>query len=144
MRNNKLITKTIIMKKMFLMASLIFATTLCSAQFVAITSVNLPEDDEKMEMSNITDNIGIGYMVKDNITVGLVKNGEEYDMWGRYYFSNCYAVVQAATEETTDNINFGIGYSFMLWTNLYFDPSYMLSMEDDSEGEFKLGVSYRF
>tara|TARA_R100000353_G_scaffold33172_1_gene26663 strand:+ start:132 stop:530 length:399 start_codon:yes stop_codon:yes gene_type:complete len=132
------------MKKMFLMASLIFATTLCSAQFVAITSVNLPEDDEKMEMSNITDNIGIGYMVKDNITVGLVKNGEEYDMWGRYYFSNCYAVVQAATEETTDNINFGIGYSFMLWTNLYFDPSYMLSMEDDSEGEFKLGVSYRF
>tara|TARA_Y100000004_G_scaffold98730_1_gene110615 strand:- start:2549 stop:2947 length:399 start_codon:yes stop_codon:yes gene_type:complete len=132
------------MKKMFLMASLIFATTLCSAQFVAITSVNLPEDNEKMEMSNITDNIGIGYMVKDNITVGLVKNGEEYDMWGRYYFSNCYAVVQAATEETTGNINFGIGYSFMLWTNLYFDPSYMLSMEDDSEGEFKLGVSYRF
>ena len=132
------------MKKLFLTASFALATILCSAQFMVVTTVNMPEDDAEWEMSNITDNMGIGYMLNDNITLGLVKSGEEYDMWGRYYFSNCYAVVQAATEETTDNINFGVGYSFMIITNLYFDPSYMLSTEEDSEGEFKLGVSYRF
>ena len=132
------------MKKLFLMASLIFAANLCSAQFIAITTIDTPKDSAEWEMSNVTSKIGVGYMLKDNIILGLVKNGEEYDLWGRYYFSNCYAVVQAATEETTDNINFGVGYSFMIITNLYFDPSYMLSTEEDSEGEFKLGVSYRF
>tara|TARA_B100000424_G_C22724452_1_gene393267 strand:- start:260 stop:658 length:399 start_codon:yes stop_codon:yes gene_type:complete len=132
------------MKKLFLMASLIFATTLCSAQFLAITTINMPEDDAEWEMSNITDNIGIGYILNDNIVAGLVKNGEEYDLWGRYYFSNCYAVVQAPTEETTDNMMFGVGYSLKVWNSLYVDPSYMMSTKEDSEGEFKLGISYRF
>ena len=132
------------MKKMFLMASLILAANLCSAQFMAVTTINQPEDDAEWEMSNATDNIGIGYMLKDNIVVGLVKNGEEYDIWGRYYFSNCYAVVQAPTEEATDNLNFGVGYSFKVWKELYVDPNYMMSMEEDSEGEFKIGVSYKF
>jgi len=132
------------MKKMFLMASLILAANLCSAQFMAVTTINQPEDDAEWEMSNVTDNMGIGYMLKDNIAIGLVKNGEEYDVWGRYYFSNCYAVVQAPTEEATDNLNFGVGYSFKVWKELYVDPNYMMSMEEDSEGEFKIGVSYKF
>ena len=132
------------MKKMFLMASLILAANLCSAQFMAVTTINQPEDDAEWEMSNVTDNIGIGYMLKDNIAIGLVKNGEEYDVWGRYYFSNCYAVVQAPTEEATDNLNFGVGYSFKVWKELYVDPNYMMSMEEDSEGEFKIGISYKF
>ena len=132
------------MKKMFLMASLIFAANLCSAQFMAVTTINTPEDDAEWEMSNVTDNVGVGYMLKDNIAVGLVKNGEEYDVWGRYYFSNCYAVVQAPTEEATDNLMFGVGYSFKAWKDLYIDPSYMTSNKEDSKGEFKLGISYRF
>ena len=132
------------MKKMFLMATLVFAANLCSAQFLAITTINTPEDDAKWEMSNITDNIGIGYIITDKIVAGLVKNGEEYDLWGRYYFSNCYAVVQAPTEETTDNMMFGVGYSLKVWNSLYVDPSYMMSTKEDSEGEFKLGISYRF
>ena len=123
------------MKKMFLMATLIFAANLCSAQFLAITTINTPEDDAKWEMSNITDNIGIGYIITDEIVAGLVKNGEEYDLWGRYYFSNCYAVVQAPTEETADNLMFGVGYSMKVWKELYVDPSYMMSREEESEGE---------
>ena len=132
------------MKKLFLMASLIFAVNLCSAQFVAVTTINMPEDDAEWEMSNLTDNIGIGYMLKDNIILGVVKNGEEYDMWGRYYFSNCYAAIQAPTEESMDNMMFGVGYSFMVYKNLYIDPNYMMSTKEDSEGEFKLGISYKF
>ena len=126
------------------MASLIFAVNLCSAQFVAVTTINMPEDDAEWEMSNLTDNIGVGYMLKDNIILGVVKNGEEYDMWGRYYFSNCYAAIQAPTEESMDNMMFGVGYSFMVYKNLYIDPNYMMSTKEDSEGKFKLGISYKF
>ena len=126
------------------MATLIFAANLCSAQFLAITTINMPEDDAKWEMSNITDNMGIGYIITDKIVAGLVKNGEEYDLWGRYHFSNCYAVIQAPTEETADNLMFGVGYSIKVWKELYVDPSYMMSREEESEGEFKIGVSYRF
>ena len=129
---------------MFLIASLIFAANLCSAQFLAITTINMPEDDAKWEMSNVTDNMGVGYMLKDNIVLGLVKNGEEYDMWGRYYFSNCYAVVQAPTDSTMDNMTFGVGYSMKVWNELYVEPNYMMSTKEDSEGEFKLGISYKF
>jgi opacity protein-like surface antigen len=132
------------MKKLFLMASFIFATTLCSAQFMVITTIDAPEDDAKWEMSNITDNMGVGYMLNDKTVLGLVKNGEEYDMWGRYYFSGCYAVVQAPMEEMTDNMTFGVGYSLKVWKDLYVDPSYMMSTKEDSEGEFKLGISYKF
>ena len=132
------------MKKMFLMASLIFAANLCSAQFLAITTINMPEDNEEWEITTITDNIGIGYILNDKTVVGLVKNGEEYDLWGRYHFSNCYAAVQAPMEEATDNMMFGVGYSYKAWKDLYIDPSYMMSTKEDSEGEFKLGISYRF
>ena len=132
------------MKKLFLMASLIFAANLCSAQFLAITTINMPEDDAEWETSSVTDNMGIGYVLNDNITLGLVKNGEEYDMWGRYYFSNCYAVVQAPTEETMDNMTFGVGYTMKVWNELYVEPNYMMSTKEDSEGEFKLGISYKF
>ncbi len=121
------------MKKMFLMASLILAANLCSAQFMAVTTINMPEDDAEWEVSNVTDNMGIGYMLKDNIVLGLVKNGEEYDMWGRYYFSKCYATIQAPTEETTDNMLLGVGYYFKIWKDLYVDQNYMMSTKEDSE-----------
>ena len=132
------------MKKLFLTASFVLATILCSAQFMVVTTVNMPGDDAEWEMSNITDNMGVGYILNNNITLGLVKNGEEYDMWGRYYFSKCYAVVQAPTEDMMDNMTFGVGYSMKVWNDLYIEPNYMMSMEEDSEGEFKLGISYKF
>tara|TARA_R100000664_G_scaffold15844_1_gene24479 strand:- start:335 stop:733 length:399 start_codon:yes stop_codon:yes gene_type:complete len=132
------------MNKLFLTMLFAVLTNISSAQFMAITTVNMPEDDAEWEMSNVTDNMGIGYMVNDQVTVGLVKNGEEYDMWGRYYFSDCYAVVQTPAEEMSDNMNIGIGYSYNAWKDLYIDPMYMMSTKENSEGEFKLGISYKF
>ena len=126
------------------MASLIFAANLCSAQFMVVTTIEKPVEDTEWEMSNITDKIGIGYTLNDNVVLGFVKNGEEYDLWGRYYFSKCYAVVQAPTKEAKDNVSFGVGYSFKVWKELYVDPNYMMSTKEDSEGELKLGVSYKF
>ena len=132
------------MKKMFLTMALAFVTMVSSAQFMAVTTINMPEDDAKFEMSNITDNIGIGYVLNDNITLGIVRNGEEYDVWGRYQMKWVYLAMQMPTEEMTENMTFGVGYSLSVWNNLYVEPSYMMSMKEDSEGEFKIGLSYKF
>jgi opacity protein-like surface antigen len=132
------------MKKMFLTMALAFATMFASAQFMVVTTVDMPEDDAKFEMSNITDNMGIGYMLNDKITLGVVKNGEEMDLWGRYQMKWVYLAMQMPTEEMTENMTFGVGYSLSVWNNLYIEPSYMMSMKEDSEGEFKIGLSYKF
>lgn len=114
-----------------------------SAQFMVVTTMDQPADGEQWEVSNLTNNIGVGYQMNDKMTLGVVKNGEEYDLWGRYNISFMYLAVQAPTEETTDNMTFGVGYSLRVWNDLYIDPSYMMSMKEDSEGEFKVGLSYK-
>jgi hypothetical protein len=78
------------------------------------------------------------------MTLGMVKNGEDYDLWGRYNINFIYVAIQAPTEETTDNMSFGLGYSLSVWNGLCVEPSYMMSMKEDSEGEFKVGLSYKF
>ena len=132
------------MKKLFLTMTLAMFAMFASAQFMVVTTINQPGDDEQWEMSSITDNMGIGYILNDKMTVGLVKNGEEYDLWGRYNMKLVYIAVQAPTEEMTDNMTFGVGYSLKVWNDLCIEPSYMMSMEEDSEGEFKVGLSYKF
>ena len=128
---------------MFLTMALAFVTMISSAQFMVVTTMTQPADGEEWAMSNITDNMGIGYVLNDKMTLGMVKNGEDYDLWGRYNISFMYLAVQAPTEETTDNMTFGVGYSLRVWNDLYIDPSYMMSTKEDSEGEFKVGLSYK-
>jgi len=124
--------------------ALAFVTMISSAQFMVVTTMTQPADGEEWAMSNITDNMGVGYVLNDKMTLGMVKNGEDYDLWGRYNINFIYVAIQAPTEEMTDNMTFGVGYSLRVWNNLYVDPSYMMSMKEDSEGEFKVGLSYKF
>ena len=123
--------------------ALAFVTMISSAQFMVVTTMTQPTDGEEWATSNITDNMGVGYVLNDKMTLGVVKNGEDYDLWGRYNISFMYLAVQAPTEETTDNMTFGVGYSLRVWNDLYIDPSYMMSTKEDSEGEFKVGLSYK-
>ena len=133
---------------MFLTMALAFVTIFASAQFMVITTIDQPEENAEWEMSNITDNMGIGYQLNDKITIGAVKNGEEYDLWGRYQLKMVYLSVQAPTEEMTDNLNVGVGYSLKVWNALYIEPSYMMPMKENSEGnregKMRLGLAYRF
>ena len=98
-------------------------------------------------MSNITDNLGIGYQFENGITIGAVKNGEDYDLWGRYQLKMGYLSVQAPTEEMTDNLKVGVGYSLKIWNELYIEPNYSMPVKEDAEGnregEFKVGISYK-
>ena len=76
-----------------------------------------------------------------------MKNGEEYDLWGRYQLKIGYLSVQAPTEEMTDNLKVGIGYSLKIWNELYIEPNYSMPLKEDTEGnregEFKVGISYK-
>ena len=132
---------------MFLTMALAFVSIFASAQFMVITTIDQPEEDAEWEMSNFTDNLGIGYQLNDKITIGAMKNGEDYDLWGRYQLKMGYLSVQAPIEEMTDNLNVGVGYSLKVWNNLYVEPNYSMPLKEDAEGNregaFKLGIAYK-
>ena len=133
---------------MFLTMALAFATMFASAQFMVVTNITQPADGEEWAMSNITDNMGIGYQINDKMTLGIVRNGDAMDLWGRYNISFAYLTVQAPTDSMMDNMNIGVGYSLKVWDALYVEPSYSMPMKENSEGnregEFKVGIAYRF
>ena len=133
------------MKKLFLTMTLAFATIIASAQFMIVTNINQPADDAEWEVSNFTDNMGIGYQLNDDMIIGVTKNGDDYNLFGRYIVNQgIYASVQAPTDSITNAANIGVGYSLNVWDKLYIEPSYSMPMKDNSGGEFKVGVAYRF
>ena len=143
------------MKKVLFTAALAMTTLFASAQFMVVTTVTEASDEAEngFEMEQITDKIGLGYMLNDNFTVGVQRTGEDdngdttYDMWARYNFGNdLWAVVSAPSEEASDNMSVGIGYSLNIWKAVYVEPSFTMSMADDSddEGTLNLGLAWRF
>ena len=142
------------MKKVFFTAALAMTTLFASAQFMVVTTVSdQSEDADGFEMEQLTDQIGLGYMLNDNFTVGIQRTGEDdngdttYDMWARYSFGdNMWAVVKAPSEEASDNLSVGVGYSLNVWNSVYVEPSYTMSMADDSddEGTLNLELAWRF
>ena len=134
---------------MFLTMALALTTMFASAQFMVMTTMTEPTDGEEWGMSNITEKMGVGYMLNDKMTLGVVKNGDVMDMWGRYNLSFAWIVMQAPTDSTMmDNMNIGIGYSLKVWNDLYIEPSYTIPMKENSEGnregKMRLGLAYRF
>ena len=135
------------MKKVFLTTIMACVGLFASAQFSVMSSVNMPEDGEEWSMSSITDNMGAGYQINDNMMAGVMKNGENYDLFGRYYFENIYVSLQAPTEEASENMVIGAGYSYNVWDKLYIEPNYSMPMKEDEngerEGKFVLGIAYK-
>lgn len=139
------------MKKMFLTvvlaAGTLFAAT--AQDFTVVSSYNAPAEGEDYSVTDLTNNLGVLYNVADNCSVGLVKNGEEYDLLARYnYNANLFISLQAPTEEATDNLSVGVGYSLNVWKGLNVEPNYTMNASADDDGDragsFNLGLSYRF
>ena len=135
------------MKKLFLTTVTACIGLFASAQFSVISSVNIPEDGEEWNLSSVTDNMGAGYQINDKMMAGVIKNGENYDVFGRYYFENMYVSLQSSTEEMSEDMKIGAGYSYNVWKNLYIEPSYSMPMKEDEngerEGKLVLGVAYK-
>ena len=133
-----------------------FSTLIASAQFMAVTTYNAPEDGAEWAMTSLTDNLGVGYTLNNGkCVVGLMKAGEDslgdasYDLWGRYNWNqNMYVSVQAPTEEMMDNLTVGVGYSYNVWKGVCIEPNYSMGLKEDEDGEregsFNLGLSYKF
>lgn len=138
------------MNKLFLTMLFAISTTLASAQFVGLTTLNEGTDSTW----NATDKIGIGYIVNDKLMVTAAMDGEDaYELSGRYLVYNglwatcIYNHEKDSEAEMEDKLELGVGYSFNIWKDLYVDPYYVMPMKKDAEGnregEFRLGISYR-
>tara|TARA_R100001594_G_scaffold49928_1_gene83016 strand:+ start:355 stop:840 length:486 start_codon:yes stop_codon:yes gene_type:complete len=161
------------MNKLFLTMLFALATTIVSAQFVALTTVNKVEGVEATppnacevyegdvcpttetdDSYNITDKIGVGYQVNEKLMVGITMDGEEaYELLGRYtikenLWATCIYNMSESEDEMMDKMDLGLGYSFNVWKNLYVDPYYVMPLKENEEGEregsFNLGLSYKF
>ena len=138
------------MNKLFLTMLFAVSTTLASAQFVGLTTLNEGTDSTW----NVTDKIGVGYMVSEKLMVAATMDGEDaYELLGRYdvyngVWATCvYNYEKDSEAELKDKLELGLGYSFNVWKNLYVDPYYVMPVKEDAEGnregEFRLGISYK-
>ena len=140
------------MKKLILTAILAIGTLFVSAQsFMVVTIVTKTADGEAAGIENITNRIGVGYQVNDNLIVGLQSAARDdgYDMFLRYLWQeNIYVLLSMPTEEATDNMKIGIGFSLNISGDLYVEPNYNMPLSEDAsgnrDGDLDLGLSYRF
>ena len=138
------------MNKLFLTMLFAVSTTLASAQFVGLTTLNEGTDSTW----NVTDKIGVGYVVNEKLMVAATMDGEDaYELLGRYdvyngVWATCiYNYEKDSEAEMKDKLELGVGYSFNVWKKLYVDPYYVVPMKENDEGkregEFRLGISYK-
>ena len=143
------------MRKLFLTATLAFATIIASAQFSAMTTISSVENEAEETSYNLTDKLGIGYEVKERLMVGVTMDGEDnYELLGRYLLGHgiwgtcVYNYAKDSEDEMMDKMELGVGYSMNVWKNLSIDPNYTMPMKEDEEGNregsFNLSLSYKF
>ena len=139
------------MNKLFLTMTLALVTTIASAQFSVLTTLNEAADSTW----NVTDKIGVGYQVNEKLMVGVTMDGEDaYELVGRYdvyqgLWATCiYNSYEDSLAEMKDRLDLGLGYSYNLWKALYIEPYYVMPLKENKEGEregsFNLGLSYKF
>ena len=140
------------MKRLLLTSCFVLSVLFVSAQFMVLTTVNQPDKDKNEDwgMESFTDNMGFGYQVNDNWTIGGVRNGDEdFEMMARYMHSeNFFVGVQAPLKDASDNADIMLGYSFNAFSQAYLEPKYSIPVQADAngdrEGEFSLGLAWRF
>jgi hypothetical protein len=133
------------MKKIVLIAGIVLTSLCASAQYMAVSNINKPTDDESWGFSNFTDNIGVGYQLNDDFVLGVQQSGDDWGLFGRYNISeNLYLSAQTAEGVSTDSMSVGVGYSVKFWNSFYVEPNYIWGVSKEGEGEFKIGIAYRF
>ena len=129
------------MKKTILTTVVALFCLSASAQYRVMSNVNEPTEGESWGVENFTDNIGVGYQVNNEVMIGLMQNGDDYNFVGRYNLNdNLYLSVQTPTENAVDNMTLGVGFSINVWNSLYVEPNYTTK---DDEGSFNIGLSYK-
>ena len=134
------------MKNLLLTAVIAFCTLFASAQIMVVTSY----DGDLEGAEQFTANMGIAYQATDALTVGMAQAGDDaYDIFVRYTVKDgIYASFAMPTEDGSDNMEVGLGYSFNVWNSLYFEPSYSMPVNEDADGDregaFNFGLGWKF
>jgi opacity protein-like surface antigen len=139
-----------IMKKMLLTAAIALTSLMASAQFMVTADLDIEDFDTDSIME--TTDIGFGYMINDTWTVGATipaGDDEDFRVFARYYWNeSIYLTANTTSEDFSDNLRIGAGYSFAAYGSLYVEPNYTMNLSEDDAGErngkFKLGLAYRF
>ena len=109
------------------------------------TEIALNEDGSQA----ISDLDGDG---NDDTTFAMVEEST-YNLLVRYTVKDdIYAVFTMPTKDGSDLARIGLGYSFQVMNNIYFEPSYTMLMKADKSdgsesgdrmGKFNMGISYK-
>ena len=123
------------MNKLFLTMLFAVSTTLASAQFVGLTTLNEGTDSTW----NVTDKIGVGYMVSEKLMLAATMDGEDaYELLGRYdvyngVWATCiYNYEKDSEAEISDVLDIGVGYSYNVWNKFYIEPNQILNKTSPS------------
>jgi opacity protein-like surface antigen len=140
------------MKKMLFTAVFALIGFMASAQFMVVADVDFSNDNfEASEVTDFTD-IGVGYMINDSFTVGATMTAgddEDFRVFARYYWNeSIYLTANTSTEDFSDNLRVGAGYSFAAYGNFHVEPNYTMNLSEDNSGErngrLNLGLAYKF
>lgn len=125
---------------------------MASAQIMITADIDFSNDDfEASEVTDFTD-FGVGYSINDTWTVGaLIPAGDDEDfrVFARYNWNeSVYITANTSTEDISDNLRVGAGYSFAVYNSFYLEPNYTLDLQaddnDERNGRLNLGLAYRF
>ena len=134
------------MKKVFFTIVLACATLIGSAQFTVVSSMSSPAEGQSWEISNFTNNIGMGYSLNDKTMIGAVRDGDNYNVFARYNTGFGFLCLESPTNEMSDNMDIGYGMYIKVYDKLSVNPMYMIPLKEDEngnrEGGFSLGLSY--
>ena len=135
---------------MLLTAAIALTSLMASAQFMVTADLDIEDFDTDSIME--TTDIGFGYMINDTWTVGATipaGDDEDFRVFARYYWNeSIYLTANTTSEDFSDNLRIGAGYSFAAYGSFYVEPNYTMNLSEDDAGErngkFKLGLAYRF
>ena len=133
------------MKKVFFTIALCCATLISSAQFTIVSQVQSPDEGDSWEISNFTQNMGVGYSLNNKTMIGAVKDGDNYNVFARHKLGFGFLCMEAPTEDMSENMNLGWGMYIKVYDNLSVNPMYMIPLKEDDgerEGSFSIGLSY--
>jgi hypothetical protein len=152
------------MKKMLFTAVFALIGFMASAQIMITADIDFSNDD--FEVSEVTDftTFGVGYSINENWTVGAMfmnetdhadhadhadHSEEDFRIFARYNWNeSVYITANTSTEEISDNLRIGAGYSFAVYNSFYLEPNYTMDLQaddnDERNGRLNLGLSYRF
>ena len=134
------------MKKVFFTVVLACATLISSAQFTIVSQVESPNDGDNWEISNFTQNMGVGYSLNDKTMIGVTKNNDDYNVFARHNLGLGFLCLEAPSEDISDNMSVGWGMYINVFKGIAATPMYMIPLKEDEngsrEGSFSIGLSY--